>query len=536
MDTLTSFKVPTLERDTWTDSPEGSLLTIRRALVSVSDKRGIVELAQGLRRFGVELISTGGTHQALKEAGIEVKSVSDVTGFPEILDGRVKTLHPAIHAGILAAADNPLHLKQLAQHHIQPIDLVIVNLYPFEQTIAGENVTLEQAIEQIDIGGPAMVRAAAKNYRHTAVVVNPDHYVALLEELTKHNGAVSAETRFAYAREAFQHTATYDTIVASYFSGIQSSPGLPDVVTLSMKKNSTLRYGENPHQAAALYGKFDTYFKKLHGKELSYNNILDINAAVLLSAEFDKPTAVIIKHNNPCGVGSGETLHDAYTKALATDSKSAYGGIVAVNRVLDMSTAEAINDIFTEVVIAPGFAEGVLDLMVKKRDRRLIQQAIDVRSTKALDIRSVVEGLLVQERDQYRIAREDLRVVTHRKPTEDELESLIFAWRVAKHVKSNAIIYARKDRTLGIGAGQMSRVDSAKIAVMKAAEAGLDLAGCAVASDAFFPFADGLLEAVKGGAVCVIQPGGSVRDDEVIKAADDHHVAMAFTSIRHFRH
>ncbi len=520
----------------WSGTTEESLLTVRRALISVSDKRGIVELAKALRGFGVELISTGGTHQALKDAGIEVKSVSEVTGFPEILDGRVKTLHPAIHAGILAAADNPLHLKQLSEHHIQPIDLVVVNLYPFEQTTAGENVTIDQAIEQIDIGGPAMVRAAAKNYRHTAVIVNPDRYAPLIEELTKNRGAVSSRMRFELAREAFQYTATYDTIVASYFSGLQSTQHLPDVVTLSMKKSLALRYGENPHQTAALYGDFDTYFKKLHGKELSYNNILDINAAVLLSAEFEKPTAVIVKHNNPCGVGSGETLFDAYKKALATDPKSAFGGIVAMNRVLDMSTAEAINDIFTEVVIAPTFGEGVLDYLMKKRDRRLIQQFIDVRSTKTPDIRGVVTGLLVQEQDQHRITRENLRVVTNRKPTEEEFEALIFAWRVAKHVKSNAIVYAHKDRTLGIGAGQMSRVDSARIAVMKAAEAGLSLAGCAVASDAFFPFTDGLLEAVKGGAASVIQPGGSVRDEEVIKAADEHNVAMVFTSIRHFRH
>lgn len=536
MDTLTSFKVPTLEHDAWEGGKEESLLKVRRALISVSDKRGIVELAKALRSFGVEIISTGGTHQALKDAGIEVKSVSEVTGFPEILDGRVKTLHPAIHAGILAAADNPLHLKQLREHHIDPIDLVVVNLYPFEQTIAGENVTVDQAIEQIDIGGPAMVRAAAKNYRHTVVIVNPDRYSTLQDELTSNGGSISAATRFSLAREAFQHTATYDTIVASYFSKLNTTPTLPDVLTVSMKKSGALRYGENPHQSAALFGKFDSYFKKLHGKELSYNNILDINAAALLSAEFEKPTVVIIKHNNPCGVGSGETLLEAYKKAFATDPKSAFGGIVAVNRILDEATAVAINDIFTEVIVAPGFAGGVLDYLMRKRDRRLIHQLIDVRSTRAFDVRSVIEGVLLQEQDQHRIGRDNLRVVTLRKPTEEEFEALIFAWRVAKHVRSNAIVYARKDRTLGIGAGQMSRVDSAKIAVMKAADSGLNLAGCAVASDAFFPFADGLLEAVKGGAVSVIQPGGSVRDEEVIKAADEHDVAMVFTGIRHFRH
>lgn len=536
MDTLTQLKTPVANHTATPDAKEEVLLYVRRALISVSDKRGVVELAKTLQQFGVEIISTGGTHQTLKEAGVAAKSVSEVTGFPEILDGRVKTLHPAIHAGILAATDNPLHLKQLHEHHIEPIDLVVANLYPFEQTITHENVTLEQAIEQIDIGGPTMVRAAAKNHRHTVVVVNPDRYQSLMEELIKNRGAVSFQTRFELAREAFQHTATYDTMIASFFSGLQSSAALPDVVTLSMKKSDALRYGENPHQLGSLYGKFNAYFKKLHGKELSYNNILDINAAALLCAEFEKPTAVIVKHNNPCGVGSGETLQEAYKKAFATDTKSAFGGIVCVNRSLDVATAAAVNEIFTEVIVAPSYADGVLDLLMKKRDRRLIQQLIDIRSVKAFDVRGVIGGLLLQEQDQHRITRESLRVVTKRKPAEEELEALMFAWRVAKHAKSNAIVYARKDRTLGIGAGQMSRVDSAKIAVMKAVEAGLDLAGCAVASDAFFPFADGLLEAVKGGATSVIQPGGSVRDEDVVKAADEHNVAMVFTGIRHFRH
>ncbi|MEK6755288.1 MAG: bifunctional phosphoribosylaminoimidazolecarboxamide formyltransferase/IMP cyclohydrolase [Bacteroidota bacterium] len=512
------------------------MLKIRRALISVSDKRGLVELAKTLQQFGVEIISTGGTYHTLKDAGVTVKPVSEVTGYPEILDGRVKTLHPNIHAGILVAADNPLHMKQLHDHHIEPIDLVVVNLYPFEQTIAQENATLEESLEQIDIGGPAMVRAAAKNYRHTVVVVNPGRYQPLLEELFKNDGAITYQTRFELAREAFQHTAMYDTVIAAYLSTIQSSGKLPDVVTISMKKSDTLRYGENPHQAAALYGKFNTYFRKLHGKELSYNNILDINAAAFLSAEFEKPTAVIVKHNNPCGVGSGELLLDAYRFALATDPKSAFGGIVALNRPLDMATAEAINDIFTEVIIAPSYLNGVLDFLMKKKDRRLIQQTIDVRSAKEFDIRGVVAGLLLQEQDQRRIGRDELRVITKRKPTEEELEAMIFAWRVVKHVRSNAIVYARRNRTLAIGAGQMSRVDSAKIAAMKAMEAGMDLTGCAVASDAFFPFADGLLEAIKGGATAVIQPGGSVRDEEVIKAADENNIAMVFTGVRHFRH
>ncbi len=536
MDTLIHFKIYSPGQTIVNSTKEEVPLKVRRALISVSDKRGVVDLAKALIRHGVKIISTGGTHQVLKDAGIDVASVSETTGFPEILDGRVKTLHPAIHAGILAATDNPLHVKQLREHKIEPIDLVVVNLYPFEQTVTKAGVTLDEAIEQIDVGGPAMVRAAAKNHRHTIVVVNPDRYPSLIAEMEKNDGGVLLETRFDLAREAFQHTATYDATIASYFSALRTTQPLPDVITLSLRQSETLRYGENPHQAAALYGKFNTYFKKLHGKELSYNNILDINAAALLCAEFEKPTAVIVKHNNPCGVASAETLLDAYRKALATDPKSAFGGIVAVNRVLDTETAEAINEIFTEVIIAPSYGDGVLNLLMKKKDRRLIQQVIDMRSAVSLDIRGVTGGLLVQEQDRHRITREGLRTVTARKPTDEELEALIFAWRVAKYVKSNAIIYARKDRTLGIGAGQMSRVDSAKLAVMKAAEAGLDLKGCAVASDAFFPFADGLLEAVKGGATSVIEPGGSVRDEEVIKAANEHNVAMVFTGIRHFRH
>ncbi|MFH0992037.1 MAG: bifunctional phosphoribosylaminoimidazolecarboxamide formyltransferase/IMP cyclohydrolase [bacterium] len=512
------------------------MLTVRRALISVSDKRGVLELARVLRSFNVEIISTGGTYQALSDAGIAVKQVSEITGFPEILDGRVKTLHPAIHAGILAALDNPLHVKQLHDHHITPIDLVVVNLYPFEKTIEREEVTLEEAIEQIDIGGSSMLRAAAKNYRHTAVVVNPARYTEILNDLSAHEGALTPALRFELAREAFQHTASYDTVIAVYFASLQSTGRLPDVVTISMQKAEPLRYGENPHQTAALYGKFSSCFKKLHGKELSYNNILDINSAALLCSEFDKPTAVIVKHNNPCGVGSDESLVEAYKKALATDPKSAFGGIIVVNRPLDLKTAELINEIFTEVVVAPAFLNAVLDLMMKKKDRRLVQQMVDIRSVKEFDVRGVIAGILLQDQDRHRITREQLTPVTKRKPTEEEIEGLLFAWRVAKHVKSNAIVYTGKDRTLGIGAGQMSRVDSAKIAVGKAGEAGLNLRDCVVASDAFFPFADGLLEAIKGGARAVIQPGGSIRDDEVIKAADEHGVAMVFTGVRHFRH
>jgi phosphoribosylaminoimidazolecarboxamide formyltransferase / IMP cyclohydrolase len=511
-------------------------LTIKRALISVSDKKGVVEFAKALREFNVEIISTGGTFAALKNAGIEVKSVSDVTGFPEILDGRVKTLHPAIHAGILAAMGNPLHREQLQKHNIEPIDLVVVNLYPFEQTIAVDQVKLDEAIEQIDIGGPAMVRSSSKNFSYTAVVVNPDLYGIVLEEMREHNGALTLQTRFNLACRAFQHTAHYDSMIASYLAGLTSQKTLPDSITISLKKEQPLRYGENPHQAAALYGNFSSHFQKLHGKELSYNNILDINAAALLCAEFNEPAVVIVKHNNPCGVATDAALGEAYRKAFATDTKSAYGGIVCVNRPLDRTTAEAINEIFTEVIIAPEYERGVLEFLTKKRDRRLMKQLSNLRKLWELDVRKVIGGVLVQEPDQHRIHPSDLRVVTKRQPTEEEMQALLFAWRVAKHVKSNAIIYTLGDRTLGIGAGQMSRVDSSKIAAVKAAEAGFDLHGCVVSSDAFFPFADGLLEAINVGATAVIQPGGSVRDEDVIKAADEHNVAMVFTGIRHFRH
>jgi phosphoribosylaminoimidazolecarboxamide formyltransferase/IMP cyclohydrolase len=519
-----------------TSSDLDPLLKIRRALISVSDKKGIVEFAKGLKEFGIEIISTGGTFTALKNAGIDVKSVSDVTGFPEILDGRVKTLHPIIHGGILAVLDNPSHREQLQKHNIEPIDLVVVNLYPFEQTIAVEHVKLDEAIEQIDIGGPAMVRSSSKNFKHTAVVVNPNLYGVVLEEMREHDGALTVQTRFQLACRAFQHTAHYDSVIASYLAGLAPQNTLPDSITLSLMKEQPMRYGENPHQSAALYGKFGEHFQKLHGKELSYNNILDINAAALLCAEFDEPTVVIVKHNNPCGVASDAILVEAYKKALATDTKSAFGGIVCVNRPLDRTTAEAINEIFTEVVIAPEYERGVLELLTKKKDRRLMKQIFNLRKVRELDIRTVVGGMLVQEPDQHRIHPSELKVVTKRQPTDEEMQALLFAWRIAKHVKSNAIVYTLGDRTLGIGAGQMSRVDSSKIAAMKATDAGFDLHGCAVSSDAFFPFADGLLEAVKVGATAVIQPGGSVRDEEVIKAADEHGVAMVFTGIRHFRH
>jgi phosphoribosylaminoimidazolecarboxamide formyltransferase / IMP cyclohydrolase len=512
------------------------LLPIKRALVSVSDKKGLIEFGRALQEFGVEIISTGGTFDALQKAGVAVTSVSEVTGFPEIMDGRVKTLHPKIHGGILAVLDDPKHVDQMKEHGIKPIDLVVVNLYPFEQTIAADDVKLHTAIENIDIGGPTMVRAAAKNYNYTAVVVNPDVYGIVLEEMRENSGAITAQTRFQLAQRAFQHTAHYDTVIASYLGGLLPQQILPDAVNISMSKEYSLRYGENPHQAAALYGAFGQHFHKLHGKELSYNNILDIHAAALLCAEFDQPTVVIVKHNNPCGVASAPSLVEAYRNAFATDTKSAYGGIVCVNRPLDRATAEAINEIFTEVIIAPDYASGVLELLTKKKDRRLIKQTLNVRTQRELDIRKVLGGLLVQEPDQHRLHIMDFKFASKRKPTDEEMQALLFAWRVAKHVKSNAIVYTNASRTFGIGAGQMSRVDSSKIAAMKAADAGFDLHGCAVASDAFFPFADGLLEAIHVGATAVIEPGGSVRDAEVIAAADEHDVALVFTGIRHFRH
>jgi len=487
--------------------------------------------------MGVELISTGGTYTLLSSANIPVRQVSDVTGFPEILDGRVKTLHPAVHAGILAVRDNPVHRKQLDDLHIQPIDMVVVNLYPFKETIDRNGVTRDEAIEQIDIGGPTMLRSAAKNFRFACVVVDPKDYPKVLNELRERNGSISEESCFMFAQEVFRHTAYYDAVIAEYLRrGASEERQFPDTLTFSLKKISDLRYGENPHQRAALYGDFEHCFKKLHGKELSFNNIIDATAAVHLLSEFAEPTAVIVKHTNPCGVGKGSSIAEAYQRALSTDSKSAFGGIVALNRPIDMAAAEAINQIFTEIIIAPSYPADVLEFLMKKKDRRLMQQIGDVRSVIELDVRKVTCGLLVQTPDNVRIGADDLKIVTERRPTEDELDAMLFAWKVVKHVKSNAIVYAAKDRTIGIGAGQMSRIDSSKLAVRKAEDAGLSLQHTVVASDAYFPFADGLLAAVKAGATAVIQPGGSVRDEEVIKAANENNIAMVFTGVRHFKH
>jgi phosphoribosylaminoimidazolecarboxamide formyltransferase/IMP cyclohydrolase len=513
------------------------LIRIRRALISVSDKRGLVDFARGLRTMQVELISTGGTAAALREHAIDVSQVSDVTGFPEILDGRVKTLHPRIHGALLAVNTNAEHQRQLEEHNIAPIDMVVVNLYPFEQTIARNGVSLDDAVEQIDIGGPSMLRSAAKNFRGRAVVVNPDRYTSILDEMRANNGSLSETTCFDLAREVFHHTSAFDAAIAGYLDTVRpDSHGFHSTLHLAAQKEQDLRYGENPHQKAALYGTFGSLFPKQHGKELSYNNIVDISSAAALVAEFDEPTVAIVKHTNPCGVASAATLAEAYAKAFATDTKAPYGGIVAVNRPLDMEAAQKINEIFTEVILAPEFPADVLEFLKKKKDRRLIKIAVDLRARADVEVRTVPGGFLVQEPDRVYAGEDEFRVVTKRQPTTKEFEALRFAWRVVKHVKSNAIVYTLADRTLGIGAGQMSRIDSARLAAQKAGEAGLSLQGSAVGSDAFFPFADGMLEAVHAGSAAVIQPGGSIRDEEVITAADDHDIAMVFTGRRHFKH
>ncbi|HLF15373.1 MAG TPA: bifunctional phosphoribosylaminoimidazolecarboxamide formyltransferase/IMP cyclohydrolase [Bacteroidota bacterium] len=512
---------------------------IKRALLSVSDKTGIAAFAQALGSFGVEILSTGGTLSALRKAGVKAHSISSVTGFPEIMDGRVKTLHPKIHGGLLGVMDNPKHIEQMREHDIVAIDLLAVNLYPFEQTVAKSGVALDSAVEQIDIGGPAMLRAAAKNFDSKTVVTNPATYGKIIAEMKAHGGAITRATRFSLAKETFHHTSRYDAAIFTYLSAAKErrKPAvIPDVYFSTYPKASGLRYGENPHQSAALYGSFDEIFRQLHGKELSFNNIVDIQAAVELVEEFSEPTVVIIKHTNPCGVGSGKTLKEAYEKALATDSKSAFGGIVAVNRKLDDEAAHMIDRVFTEVVIAPEYDAGTLEFLKKKKDRRLMVQTRPLKDELGLAVRSVAGGVLVQTPDSITLGEKEPTVVTKRAPTEAERNAMSFAWKVVKHVKSNAIVYTMADRTIGIGAGQMSRFDSSRIAALKAGDAGLDLKQTAVASDAFFPFADGLLEAVKAGATAVIQPGGSMRDEEVIRAADDNNIAMLFTGVRHFKH
>ena len=527
---------------------------IQRALLSVFDKTGLVPFAQSLAEAGVELISTGGTAKALRDGGLKVIELSDHTGFPEMLDGRVKTLHPKVHGGLLYVRGNAAHEAAVAQHGIKPIDLVVVNLYPFEQTVAKPDVTLHDAIENIDIGGPSMLRSAAKNHDSVTVIMDPRDYAEVSAQI-KVNGNTTLELRRKLAARVFARTSAYDGAIASHLVKAFGTPGLTSLVTAAAPKLQAaelpdrlgvnlplaqpLRYGENPHQKAALYGRFREFFAQLHGKELSYNNILDLTAAASLLAEFsgEKPTLAILKHTNPCGVGQGESLRAAWDKAFATDKQAPFGGIIAVNQPLDLPCAEAIAEIFSEVIVAPSFTPDAASLLQKKKNLRLLRVLQNPINPASLEVRSVgAESFLVQERDLKRVTVSDMKVVTKRQPTEAEMQAMLFGWRVVKHVKSNAIVYAAADRTLGIGAGQMSRVDSSRIAVWKAGEAGLPLAGSVVCSDAFFPFADGLIAAAKAGATAAIQPGGSVRDEEVIAAANEHDVSMVFTGVRHFRH
>jgi phosphoribosylaminoimidazolecarboxamide formyltransferase / IMP cyclohydrolase len=533
-----------------TEENKEGLRKVRRALLSVSDKTGIIELARTLGRFDVEIISTGGTAKALRDAGIEVRDISAVTDFPEMMDGRVKTLHPRIHGGLLALRDNEEHLAAMREYNIEPIDMVVVNLYPFEQTVAREGVTLEEAIEQIDIGGPSMIRSAAKNYRDVAVVVSPDEYEVVKDDLERNGGAVSGELRLELALLAFEQTSAYDAAISDYLNQLEGADfsteippdALLDNDALVLIKSSDLRYGENPHQQAALYRVEDPYRETmpqgiavaevLSGKEMSYNNYVDADAAWQLVSDFHDLTCAIIKHTNPAGVGTGQSAEEAYRRALETDPVSAFGGIVAFNRRVDEQAASAVAEIFTEVVIAPDYEEAALEVLRAKKNLRVLR-AGDPRGAEGLEYRQISGGMLVQTRDTHHLKRDELKVVTRRGPTEEEVLALLFAWTVAKHTKSNAIVYARAGQTVGVGAGQMSRVDSVKIGAMRAR---LPVEGSVLASDAFFPFRDGIDEAARHGITAIIQPGGSLRDAEAIAAADEHNLAMVFTGIRHFKH
>lgn len=566
-----------------TQNEDEGLRKIRRALISVSDKTGIVDFALELRSFGVEIISTGGTAKALRDAGIEVRDVSDVTGFPEMMDGRVKTLHPKIHGGLLAVRDNPGHVSAMEKNAIEPIDMVVINLYPFEQTVEREDVSTEEAIEQIDIGGPALIRSAAKNYRDVAVVTSPDIYRQIRTELVVDDGALTLATREQLARLAFMRTAIYDSAIfpflAANLEGAKNSklfPPIPDLLTpmqtymnlfssamkamtgqqfpagdseqfenhcrLAFDKLTDLRYGENPHQSAALYENARgaatsgasgvANAELLSGREMSFNNYVDADAAWQLVCDFDELACGVIKHTNPAGVALGSSAENAYRRALATDPVSAFGGIVAFNRAVDEAAARAVIEIFTEVIIAPDFDDAALEVLRSKKNLRVLR-ATAPETSESLEYKQITGGMLVQTRDTHKLKREDLQVVSKRTPSEKEIEDLLFAWTVCKHTKSNAIVYARDSQSVGVGAGQMSRVDSVKLGAMRAQ---LPVAGSVLASDAFFPFRDGLDEAAKHGITAVIQPGGSMRDAEVIAAADEHGLAMVFTGIRHFKH
>ncbi|HDP25909.1 MAG TPA: bifunctional phosphoribosylaminoimidazolecarboxamide formyltransferase/IMP cyclohydrolase [Deltaproteobacteria bacterium] len=519
---------------------------ITRALISVTDKAGLAEFARKLASFGVEIISTGGTAKLLVENAVPVRDISDYTGFPEMMDGRLKTLHPKVHGGMLAIRDNSEHITAMAQHGISPIDMLVVNLYEFEKTVA-RGATLEEAIENIDIGGPAMVRAASKNYRYVTVVTDPKEYPLIIDEMQQTGGSVSEKTNFELARNAFSLTARYDAAISNYLQGIDVEEGeFPLTYTMQYTRRQIMRYGENPHQKAAFYSDLNveqpsiSNAQQLWGKELSYNNIMDSDAALDLIMEFEKPACVILKHSNPCGAAQAQSLSDAYRKAFSVDSVSAFGGIVGLNRVVDAETARAISGVFTEVIVAPEYSQEALDILKQKKNIRLLRvPGITLGSLakkQLLFSRRITGGILLQDRDLGDIRLEDAQVVTKRKPTPDEMEALKFAWKVVKYVKSNAVVYATKDQLIGVGAGQMSRVDSSRLAIIKAGNAQLSTRGTVVASDAFFPFRDGIDEAAQAGATAVVQPGGSVRDAEVIDAANEHDMAMIFTGMRHFRH
>ena len=516
---------------------------VRRALISVSDKTGIVEFVQQLNALNIEILSTGGTYKLLKDSGISVTEVSAHTGFPEMMDGRVKTLHPKIHGGILARRGTDEAV--MADNNITPIDLVVVNLYPFENTVARPDCSLAEAIENIDIGGPTMVRAAAKNHQDVTIVVNVSDYGKVLADLTEHNGATSYALRFDLAIKAYEHTAAYDGAIANYFGQKVEggSKGFPRTLNSQFIKVESLRYGENPHQASAFYVEKNPQevsiatATQLQGKALSYNNIADTDAALETVKLFSEPSCVIVKHANPCGVATADTIQQAYLRAFATDPESAFGGIIAFNRALDENTAADICERqFVEVIIAPGASDAAQAVIAAKKNLRLLICQPWSQSLPALDAKRVNGGLLIQDRDIALVGAEDLAVVTKRQPTPEEIADLLFSWKVAKMVKSNAIIYGKALQTIGVGAGQMSRVNSARIAAIKAEHAGLEVNGACMASDAFFPFRDGIDNAAKVGISCVIQPGGSIRDDEVIAAADEHNMAMVFTGMRHFRH
>jgi phosphoribosylaminoimidazolecarboxamide formyltransferase/IMP cyclohydrolase len=543
------------------------LRKIKRALISVSDKTGIIEFAATLSSFGVEIISTGGTAKAIRDTGLAVTDVSEVTGFPEMMDGRVKTLHPMVHGALLALRDNDEHLAAMKTHNIEPIDLVVVNLYPFEQTVAQAGVSLEDAVENIDIGGPAMIRSASKNWRDVAVVTDPALYDDISGEMKKTGGSLSLETRSRLAALAYTRTASYDLAISSYLArqlpdedleyleplnplqnlmfietdveeNIETPDGLEEYKSIELAKVTSLRYGENPHQKAALYTTGEpggiAGAAQLHGKEMSFNNYVDAEAAWNLVQDFDERASAIIKHTNPAGVGVGESNEEAYRRALATDPVSAFGGIAAFNREVDAVVAQSVNEVFTEVVIAPGYDAEALGIFQTKKNLRVLQ--VESGSLDGLEYKQISGGMLVQEKDLYKVGEKDLTFAGERKPTEAEVRAMLLAWKVCKHVKSNAIVFADENRTIGVGAGQMNRVDSVRIAAMRAERFGLPLKGSVVASDAFFPFRDNVDEAAKFGVSAIIQPGGSMRDEESIAAANEHGIAMVFTGYRHFKH